>query len=98
MNSRWLLGSGLMLGLFLSGFALGTTRSGDLVASAEAAPAPQAAQVFELRTYTAADGKFEHLGRLRRGSCLRRGYQVTRTRRPQCKTGQEQPEHKARAQ
>ena len=61
MNVRRLLGSGLMLGLFLSGFALGTTRSGALVASAEAAPALQATQVFELRTYTAAEGKFDDL-------------------------------------
>jgi len=52
-----------MLAIFGGGYALGLTTAGDVVSTAEAAVAdvPQAAQVFELRTYTAAEGKYDAL-------------------------------------
>ena len=54
---------GLMASLFAAGYLLGGIGAGDLVSRAEATSAPvaQATQVFELRTYTAAEGKFDDL-------------------------------------
>ena len=53
-----------LMGAFLGvGYLLGSVGDGDFVpeAVANSVPNPQAAQVFELRTYTAAEGKFEDL-------------------------------------
>lgn len=63
MIARRLLLPGLMTTLFGAGYLLGSTGEGQIVPRAEASPAPvvQAAQVFELRTYTAAEGKFDDL-------------------------------------
>ena len=63
MTAKRLLLPGLMVTVFAAGYLLGSTGGGDFVPRAEAAPAPavQSAQVFELRTYTAAEGKFEDL-------------------------------------
>lgn len=62
MVAKRLLIPALMATIFGAGYLLGTTQ-GDLVLQAEASAAPvvQAAQVFELRTYTAADGKIDDL-------------------------------------
>jgi hypothetical protein len=59
---RFLL-PGLMLTVFAAGNLLGSIGGGELVPQAEAGPAPavQSAQVFELRTYTAAEGKLDDL-------------------------------------
>lgn len=62
MVAKRLLIPALMATIFGAGYLLGTTQ-GDLVLQAEASPVPvvQTAQVFELRTYTAADGKIDDL-------------------------------------
>ena len=62
MVAKRLLIPALMATIFGAGYLLGTTQ-GDLVLQAEASAAPvvQTAQVFELRTYTAADGKIDDL-------------------------------------
>jgi hypothetical protein len=64
MAAQRLVTIGVMMTLFGAGFALGRAGDGSLVAEAEAAPATmfQAAdRVFELRTYTAPDGKLDDL-------------------------------------
>lgn len=63
MTTRRIATLGLVLAIFGVGFALGRTTTGDLVSTAEAgvASVPQASQVFELRTYTAAEGKYDDL-------------------------------------
>jgi len=63
MAVKRLLLIGLMATLFGTGYTLGKTGGTDLVPDAEANPAPlvQANQVYELRTYTAPDGKLDNL-------------------------------------
>jgi hypothetical protein len=53
----------LMATLFGAGYAFGNAGGPELVPSAEANPAPaaQSARVFELRTYTAPEGKLDDL-------------------------------------
>ena len=62
MVAKRLLIPALTASLFGAGYLLGSTQGG-LVLQAEASPPPvvQATQVFELRTYTAADGKIDDL-------------------------------------
>ena len=62
MPAKSILIPALMATVFGAGYILGTSQ-GALVLEAEASPAPvaQATQVFELRTYTAADGKIGDL-------------------------------------
>ena len=54
---------GLMAALFGAGYVLGSAADGELVLRAEASPVPaiQSTMVFELRTYTAAEGKIDNL-------------------------------------
>lgn len=61
MAAKRLLTLFLMATLFGAGYWLGTSDGRDLVARAEASPPPQAAHVFELRTYTAPEGKLDDL-------------------------------------
>lgn len=63
MAAKRLLTTGLMAALFGAGYAFGNADGSDLVPSAEANPAPlaQASRVFELRTYTAPEGKLDDL-------------------------------------
>ncbi len=63
MADKRLLLPGLMVTVFGAGYLLGSIGGGEFVPRAEAGPAPvvQSAQVFELRTYTAAEGKFDDL-------------------------------------
>ena len=63
MAAKRLLLSGLTATLFGADYVLGSTGDVGLVHRADASPAPvvQATQIFELRTYTAADGKFDDL-------------------------------------
>ena len=63
MAAKRLLLLGLMPTLCGAGYLLGSTGDGGLLREAEASPAPvvQPAQVFELRTYTAAEGKIDDL-------------------------------------
>ena len=63
MTAKRLMLLGLMATLFGVGYRLGSTEGGELVSRAEASPAPvvQPVQVFELRTYTAAEGKYDDL-------------------------------------
>jgi len=62
MPATRLLMMGLMATLFGAGYAFGNADGPDLVASAEAAPLPpQTTHVFELRTYTAPEGKLDDL-------------------------------------
>ncbi|MDH3205430.1 MAG: NIPSNAP family protein [Gemmatimonadota bacterium] len=63
MAAKRLITMGLMTILFGAGYALGNADAPDLVASAEASPMPlaQERQVFELRTYTAPEGKLDDL-------------------------------------
>jgi len=51
----------LVLAVFGVGYLVGAVSDGGSVPEASAAPGPQADRVFELRTYTAADGKYEDL-------------------------------------
>ena len=59
--------------LFGAGYLLGSLRAGDaeLQAEAGAVPAEQPVRVFELRTYTAAEGKSDELLRRFRDHTLR---------------------------
>ncbi len=63
MAAKRLLLPGMMVTLFGAGYFLGSTGEGELVLRAEASSTSvaQSAQVFELRTYTAAEGKFDDL-------------------------------------
>lgn len=63
MFAKRIVTIGLMAFLFGAGYLLGGVGDRDLIPQAEAsfAPAAQATQVFELRTYTAAEGKFDDL-------------------------------------
>jgi hypothetical protein len=63
MAAKRLMTIGLMATLFGAGYVLGNADGPDLVASAEASPPPltQANRVFELRTYTAPEGKLDDL-------------------------------------
>jgi hypothetical protein len=65
MAAQRLVAIGVMATLFGAGFALGRTSDAGLVAEAAASPLPvelQAAdRVFELRTYTAPEGKLDDL-------------------------------------
>jgi hypothetical protein len=64
MAAQRLVTIGVMATLFGAGYALGRAPEVDLVAEAAASPAPafQAAdRVFELRTYTAPEGKLDDL-------------------------------------
>ena len=63
MAAKRLLTLVLLTTLFGAGYALGSVDGPGLVASAEASPATvaQAHQVFELRTYTAPEGKLDDL-------------------------------------
>lgn len=63
MAAKRLLTMGLMATLFGAGYALGNADAPGLVATANASPAPtaQASRVFELRTYTAPEGKLDDL-------------------------------------
>ena len=63
MAAKRLLLLGLMPTLLGAGYLLGSIGDGELVPRAEASPAPvvQPTQVFELRTYTAAEGKIDDL-------------------------------------
>lgn len=63
MAVKRLLLIGLMAALFGAGYTVGRTDGGHLVPEAEASPAPvvQATQVYELRTYTAPEGKLDNL-------------------------------------
>ncbi len=63
MAAKRLLLLGLMATLFGAGYVLGGAAEGDLVLRAEASPAQvfQSTMVFELRTYTAAEGKIDDL-------------------------------------
>lgn len=62
-NSRLVVSAALMAALFGAGYWLGATRAGAATPEPEAAsaPAPQATRVFELRTYTTPDGKYDDL-------------------------------------
>ncbi len=63
MAAKRLLLLGLMATLFGAGYVLGSAADGELVPRAEASPTPavQSTMVFELRTYTAAEGKIDNL-------------------------------------
>ncbi len=63
MNIKGPLSLGVTAAIFGAGYLLGSMGDGGLVRSAEATVAPpaQATQVFELRTYTAAEGKQDDL-------------------------------------
>ncbi len=63
MAAQRLLLPCLMASLFGAGYLLGSTGDGGSVRRAEASSVPvvQSPQVFELRTYTAAQGKFDDL-------------------------------------
>ena len=63
MTAKRLLLLGLMAALFGVGYRLGSAEEGKFVSLAEASPASavQQMQVFELRTYTAAEGKHDDL-------------------------------------
>ena len=63
MAAKRLLLIGVMGTLFGVGYTLGRADGGNLVSAAEASPAAaaQARQVYELRTYTAPEGKLDNL-------------------------------------
>ncbi len=73
MTRTTLLRAATLATLFGAGYLLGSLRSsdGELRAEAAAVPAEQPVRVFELRTYTAAEGKFDDLLRRFREHTLR---------------------------
>ena len=63
MSATRILTVGVMAGMFGAGYLAGGVADRPVVAEAHArtAPSEQPTQVFELRTYTATDGKFDDL-------------------------------------
>jgi hypothetical protein len=63
MSAKRILLPTLMIAIFCAGYLLGNLGEGDFISRADASPIAtgQAEQVFELRTYTAAEGKIDDL-------------------------------------